>query len=446
MLQRAADADMSDRDKLAAELQAAEVEYRAALADETVIEPVVNDSETAEIRELAGRASAEFGSAFDSMVNRRAPDGAFSELQDAYGLPAHLIPLRLLEDRAAITGLADEPSAPQEMRPYIFPRSIAAFMGFDMPRLAYGSGPFPSSRLRQPSTARRRARTLRKATGVIGADALTPGRRQGSLRYRREQAAEFPQLADGVRAHVSAALVSAIDALALDSTDGLRSITEPTDPRLSQTTFDNYIAAFNPDGRYAASLGEINVIVGGKTFEHMRGRYRNNQAPNSAYQTLRADGLSVRVASGIPAPVSNDQEAFSVLGPALGHGVIPVWDGVEVIADPFTASNEGRNHRYHRGHGSHQDVADRRLDPASLPARLAMAITLTDGQFAAALRIEQTVIDPAVSRLRSAVSPTLTNGPPWCRQPSETKQFRGWAGISTTRQNQRAGIPTHPPG
>ena len=33
-----------------------------------------------------------------------------------------------------------------------------------------------------------------------------------------------------------------------------------------------------------------------------------------------------------------------------------------------------------------------------------MAITLTDGQFAAALRIEQTVIDPAVSRLRSAVS------------------------------------------
>ena len=340
MLQRAADADMSDRDKLAAELQAAEVEYRAALADETVIEPVVNDSETAEIRELAGRASAEFGSAFDSMVNRRAPDGAFSELQDACGLPPHMIPLRILEDRATITGLADEPSAPQEMRPYIFPQSIAAYMGFQMPTVPYGTPSFPvvttPATIHSPAAGADAAET----TGVIGADALTPGRRQGSLRYRREQAAAFPQLADGVRAHVQAALVSAIDQLALDTTAGVRSITEPGDPG-SQTTFDQYISAFNPDGRYSATLSEINVIVGGKTFEHIRGRYRNNQAPNSAYQTLRADGLNIRVASGIPAPATNDQEAFSVRGPTLGHGVIPVWDGVEVVADPFTSSVKG---------------------------------------------------------------------------------------------------------
>ena len=318
------------------------------LADAIRVEGAANDaafegsedSEPAEIRELAGRAAGEFGTAFDGLVNRRAPEGAFSELQAHYGLPAHMIPLRLLEDRAAITGLTDEPSAPQAITDYVFPRSIAAYMGFAMPTVPYGTPSFPvvttPATIHSPAAGADAAET----TGVIGADALEPGRRQGSLRYRREQAAAFPQLAAGVQAHVQAALVSAIDQLALDATAGLGSITEPGDPG-AQTTFDNYIGAFSPDGRYAGALTEINVIVGAKTHEHMRGQYRATTAPNSAYQTLTADGLNIRVASGIPAPSTNDQAAYSVKGPALGSGVIPVWDGVEVLADPFTSSVKG---------------------------------------------------------------------------------------------------------
>ena len=63
----------------------------------------------------------------------------------------------------------------------------------------------------------------------------------------------------------------------------------------------------------------------------MRAQYRAATAPNSAYQTLAGDGLNIRVASGIPAPAGDDQAAWSVKGPTLGHGVIPVWDGVELV-------------------------------------------------------------------------------------------------------------------
>ena len=337
-----AEARGKERKALTEELRINNNEYIAALdAEERETEGAEFSAEPMELRQLVHRAEGEFGQAFDRMVNHRNVDGAFAELQGHYGLPQHLIPVRLLqEQRASVTGLTDEPSAAQAMRPYIFPRSVASFMGFDMPTVPYGTPAFPvvttPVTVHSPAAGADAAET----TGVIGADALSPGRRQGSLRYNREQAAAFPQLAEGVRAHVQAAFASAIDQLALDGTAGLGSISDPGDPG-SQTTFDQYVAAFSPDGRYSATLAEINCIVGSSTLAHMRGRYRAATAPNSAYQTLAGDGLQLRVASGIAAPASNDQAAYSVKGPTLGHGVIPVWDGVELVVDPYSSSVAG---------------------------------------------------------------------------------------------------------
>ena len=253
---------MSTETLTAEERKAAEVEHtdllgklvKAQEEESRIVDAAIGDTtETAEVRQLVDRASSEFGTAFDSLINHRNVDGAFAELQAHYGLPQHLIPMRLLqEQRASITGLTDEPSAPQAMRPYIFPQSIAAYMGFDMPTVPYGTPAFPvittPVSIHSPAAGADAAET----TGVIGADALSPGRRQGSLRYNREQAAAFPQLSEGVQAHVQAALASAIDQLALDATAGIGSITEPGDPGAA-TTFDQYISAFNPDGRYAAT-------------------------------------------------------------------------------------------------------------------------------------------------------------------------------------------------
>ena len=104
-------------------------------------------AERAELRQLVDRARSgpEFGAAFDAVVNKRhVPAGAVSELQEERGLPGHLLPLDLImEQRASITGLTDSPSPPQAFRPYVFPASVGAFMGFEFPRVAYGTPSFP---------------------------------------------------------------------------------------------------------------------------------------------------------------------------------------------------------------------------------------------------------------------------------------------------------------
>ena len=139
--------------------------------------------EGAELRGLIRRASdgAEFGAAFSALANKRnVPDGALSELQAERGLPGHLLPLdTLIESRAAITGLAGSPGQPQQFRPHVFPQGVAAFMGFDMPRVAYGTPAYPvfstPVTLSEPGESAAAAET----TGAIAADALGADPRTG---------------------------------------------------------------------------------------------------------------------------------------------------------------------------------------------------------------------------------------------------------------------------
>ena len=306
-------------------------------------------AESAELRQLIDRArsGSEFGAAFDAVVNKRhVPAGAVSELQEERGLPGHLLPLDLImEQRASITGLTDSPSQPQAFRPYVFPASVGAFMGFEFPRVAYGTPSFPV--LTTPVTVHTPAEgsDATETTGVIAADALTPQRTQGSLRYSREDAARFAMLGDAVRSHVSEAYASAVDQRCLtDTTSGLLSITQPNDPG-SQTGFDDYIGALvgKIDGQYGRVPMDVRMIVGTKTAEHMVVRYKTNTAPTSAYRAMLdlVGNEGLRVAHGIPAPVSSDQAAFSVGMVGAPHAVAPQWDGLEVLADPYSSSVKG---------------------------------------------------------------------------------------------------------
>ena len=129
-------------------------QYRSALLDEhNQADELFGSSaqESAPISELVRRASAgaEFGPAFDAVLNRRVVGGAVAELQQERNLPSHLLPTELfmvenrVEHRAALTGLAGSPAQPQAFRPYIFPQSLAQFMGWDLPIVAYGTPAYP---------------------------------------------------------------------------------------------------------------------------------------------------------------------------------------------------------------------------------------------------------------------------------------------------------------
>ena len=336
------------------ELTALEAEYRSALFDEAGEidrDFAGHDSgESAELRSLINRASggAEFGNAFAALSsNRQVPAGsAVAELQEHRGLPGHLLPLDcIMEQRASITGLSGSPAQPQAFRPYVFPAPVAGFMAWDFPRVAYGTPAYPV--ITTPVTIHTPAEgaDASETTGVIAADALTPQRTQGSLRYSREDAARFAALGDAVRAHVSGAYSSAVDQRCLtDTTAGLLSISEPTDPA-AVTDFDGYISAWTAklDGQYAGDPGDVRMILGASTVAHMVGQYKTATSVTSAYRALLdlVGNAGLRVANGIPAAASNDQAAFSVGTIGGPHAVAPLWDGLEVLVDPYSGSVAG---------------------------------------------------------------------------------------------------------
>ena len=138
---------------------------------------------------------------------------------------------------------------------------------------------------------------------------------------------------------------SAIDQRCLtNTTAGLLSITEPSDPG-AETGFDDYLGALvgQIDGQYAAVPSDVRMIIGAATAAHAIAEFKTNNSPVSSFRAMLdlVGDAGVRVASGIPTPAANDQAAFSVGIVGGPHAVAPVWDGVEVILDPYSSSVQG---------------------------------------------------------------------------------------------------------
>ena len=330
---------------LETEKTAAEETERADL-DARLAEIDADNDVSPELRQLIRRAQSgvEFGNAFAAVLAKTAPAGAVAELQQERGLPAHLLPMEtiMLENRAAITGLTDAPQQEQGIRPYVFAAPIADFMGFQTVRVAYGTAAYPVFTTPAAPGEVAEGTAATETTAAIAADALSPSRVTDFVRYSTEDAARFANLGNAVQRHVRDAWTAAVDGLVLtNATRGLPSITEPNDPG-GQTDFDDYVSAAvgRVDGRYADRRSDVRMLVGDDTYAHMATQFHTT-SPVSALDAVEGRLGGLRVGNGIAAPASNDQQAYSVGMRGGPHGVIPVWDGLQVISDPYTDAAKG---------------------------------------------------------------------------------------------------------
>ena len=100
------------------------------------------------------------GAIFDAAVNHRVVDGATAELQQHYGLETNQVPLALLvrslpddrdlETRAATPAPANVGQMQQGIIPYVFPGSVADFLGVDSPTVPTGGS---TSSIKAPTRA-----------------------------------------------------------------------------------------------------------------------------------------------------------------------------------------------------------------------------------------------------------------------------------------------------
>ena len=181
--------DISQRDKHTAELKALEVEFRAAIEDESTVttRTVPETSESREYRELEDRVNV--GSIVKAVADAGGTVGAERELQQHLNAGGNFIPLSLLRDehRAATVPTGDEPSATTPLIDQVFPSSIMAFAGVDLRERPAGELGYPVITTGVTIHAPAGSAAAAETDGAIAVTTLAPKRLQGSLALRRRR-------------------------------------------------------------------------------------------------------------------------------------------------------------------------------------------------------------------------------------------------------------------
>ena len=353
------DAQRGELDTLTGEYRDVEARYRAALTSESAEletreagEPA--DPETREARELLGKAQLHRWAA--AAVRGRSVDGIEAETGAAFGC-AGLIPLELLGEARAVEHRAITPApatgTPQNMAailPAVFDRTAAAWLGVEMPTVAAGTASYPVITSSVEAAPKAKGAAAPETAGTISPFTVTPRRITGAFRIAREDEAMLPGLESALRGNLSSVLGDQVDAQVVagdnvaPNLNGVNTqLTAPTAPAAAAETFDRYVAAVasHVEGLYAVSMADVRMLVGPHTYRHAAATFRGTDGETAAQTYLASHTGGFRASRRIADPASHIQRAI-VRRTAPGRAAVaPVWQGVELVRDPYTAAGKG---------------------------------------------------------------------------------------------------------
>ena len=341
------DDQRADMATFSTRLQQLEVEARAAIMAEdvpTITTTTVADGESRELRSLIDRANV--GSIFEAALEHRSTDGPEAELQAHYRLSANAIPLALLEQRAVTSAPGDVGTQQSAIIPGVFPQSCAAFLSVDMPTVPVGEHVFPVLSTNADVGVPAENAAQSETTGSFAADVLSPSRLQASFFYSREDRARFSGMDEALRANLSDALSDKMDQQILAGTSGLLSGTNlanhASSAEASYAHYRSELGYGRVDGKYAASVGDLRIVMGASTYGHCAAAFRSATAGDrAALEDLMQATGGIKVSSHIPDVASKKQECVIRLG-ARRDMVSPIWEGVSLIPDEVTKAAAGQ--------------------------------------------------------------------------------------------------------
>ena len=169
-----------EMEPLTKRLQEIEVETRAAIVAEGTTETrqATEGRDAAELRGMEQRADV--GNIFEAALERRDTEGVEREIQAHYKLPAHSVPLALLEQRAVTPAPADHEQSQDTVIPAVFPMGAAAFMGVHQPTVEAGDRVYPVLTNKDAADDVNESADVDETTGSFDAEVLTPRRIQAS--------------------------------------------------------------------------------------------------------------------------------------------------------------------------------------------------------------------------------------------------------------------------
>ena len=346
--EKRADTFAADLETLTKRATALETELQAAILASADDEVEVETRESPEARELADLIErGNVGAIFAATMEHRQSDGVERELQQHYGIPENCVPLALLETRAVSPAPADVGQNLADIEPYVFPQAVASFLGIPQPTVARGEAVYPTltSTLTVGTPAENAAQA--ETTGSFSADVLSPGRLQASFFYSREDRARFAGMGEALRRNLSDGLADGLDRQIVNGTAGLLNGTNLANNNVSAVTsyalYRDHLAYGRVDGRYAGAVGDIRLVVGSGTYGHAAKQFRSDNAGDrAAIEDLQNVTAGVRVSAHVPA-VSNTHKQNAVVRLGMRRdAVAPIWEGIELIDDPYTKAANGQ--------------------------------------------------------------------------------------------------------
>ena len=351
------DAQRGELDTLTGEYRDTEARYRAALTAESgeleTREAPAADPETREARELLGRATV--GRWISAALRGRLVDGVEAETGAAFGCPG-LVPLELLTaggvEHRAITPAPSSDTAVNvaPIMPAVFDQSAAAWLGVEMPTVAAGTASYPVITTSVTAGARAKSATAPETAGTITPFTVSPRRITGAFRIAREDEAMLPDLEPALRDNLSSVLSDGVDAQVVagdnqaPNLNGVNTqLTAAAAPATGAESFDRYVAAAasHIDGLFAVSMADIRLLVGAATYKHAAATFRGTDGETAAQTYLASHTGGFRASRRIPDPANHVQVAI-VRRSAPGRAAIsPIWQGVEIVRDPFSAAGKG---------------------------------------------------------------------------------------------------------
>ena len=308
---------LAERQKLVDELKAQEVEYRAAIeADDAA-------NTSPETREWADVSSKfDLGEMFTNVLEHRASAGAIAEVQSERGLGGNDIPTEMLMEKRAVTPAPTDTGQTQnQIEGYVFPNTVAAFLGIPSPVVPVGDTTFPVLTSDPAAGTPAENASQSETTGAFTADVLTPKRIQASFFWSREDAARMAGMGDALREALQGGVADKLDKEILQGTNGLLTGTILANhARGSASDYAHYVSSLlygRVDGRYAADLSDIRVVMGSDTFGNAATKLPTAGEEN-ALARIRNDSSGVRVSAHVPGEAGNKQNALVRLGTRMG--------------------------------------------------------------------------------------------------------------------------------
>lgn len=337
-----------------------ETRHQAAIVAEPEPEPSDrNGGEGAEVRRLIGET--EIRAYLVEAATGREADGAASELRAAiFGDKARagLVPWEALlvgrpEHRADVS--TDAPgttgASQQTVLGRVFADTALTFLGVGMPMVPVGDVNFPvlSAGVTPAMIGRKGEKGAQAAT--ISATVLEPRRMTARYLFQVEDVARLRGLEEALRIDLSGALGEAMDAAGIKGNGEtpmvngfINAIDAPADAPDALSGRGDFIgaAAGAVDGRYARNVRGVRMLVGSASYTlaatlvDLAGRVYV-----SDYLIERTGGF--QVSAHIPAAANSIQDGLVYRAEnGIGSAVAPIWNGFELIRDPFSNAAEGQ--------------------------------------------------------------------------------------------------------